>query len=66
MPLFSSEQTDPNLKTAHRALERLSQDVQTLLCDVMTDAVKLTHQQARDLVRLCCMVRRRLRDIQEA
>jgi hypothetical protein len=63
VPFFSSQQEDPDVQAAHRALERLNDEVQTLLCDVMTDAVELTPAQARDLARFCRVTRRRLREL---
>jgi hypothetical protein len=61
VPFFSSEQTDPDLKTAHRALERLSDLAQSLLSEVMTESLELTPARARALARLCRAACRRLR-----
>ena len=65
MPFFSSEQTDPDRKAAHRALEQLSDLAQSLLCDLLMHAAELTPPRAQNLTRLCRAACRRLRDFRE-
>jgi hypothetical protein len=62
VPFFSSEQTDPDRKTAHRARERLSDLAQSLLSEVMRESLELTPARARTLARLCRTACRQLRD----
>jgi hypothetical protein len=62
VPFFSSQQKDPDVKAAHRALERLSDLAQLLLSEVMTESLGLSPARAQDLTRLCRAAYRRLRD----
>jgi hypothetical protein len=63
MPYFSSEQDLPEMRTAHRAVERLSQEIQELQCRIMNEDVQLTEEQMGQLTKLCRCAVRRLRTL---
>jgi hypothetical protein len=60
VPYFSSEQTDPDVRAAHRALERLSYLAQELVAGMMAEAVELDPATARELAWTCRSAVRRL------
>jgi hypothetical protein len=60
VPYFSSQQTDPDLRAAHRALERLNYLAQELVANMMTEALELSAEDARELARTCRSAVRRL------